>query len=100
MNSYLLIESNYNQPQRINIIDRDPKKVKFTAILQSCDVPNRNGRIYPKKDMMEAINQISDRIKTKTFGGELDHPIVSGSSDNDWIRHVTYLYKEASHAIT
>lgn len=100
MNSYVIIEGSYKDHQKLTIIDRDPRKVKFKAILQSCDTPNRNGRIYPKEEMAKAIDQIRDRIRDKTFGGELDHPIVEGSSETDWIRHVTFLYKEASHAIT
>jgi hypothetical protein len=100
--THLIIESAeiINQPQRIEIISRDARKVKFSAILQSVDVENRNKRCYVGSDMKQAIDFIRPRLQTKTFGGELDHPIVGNESEKDWIRHTTFLWKESSHLIT
>ena len=100
MSSYLLFEGN-DIKQNIDIVKQLPNKVKFNAILQSCDIFNRNKRKYPLDVMRAGIDVVRPRFKEKTFGGTLDHPIPSSSNDDaNWMQHVTYLYRDASHAIT
>ncbi len=100
MSMYLLFEGS-DIKQKIDIVKQLPNKVKFNAILQSCDLFNRNKRNYPLRVMREGLEVIRPRLKEKTFGGTLDHPIPSSSNeDANWMQHVTYLYKDASHAIT
>lgn len=50
---------------------------EFVACLQSCDVKNRNGRIYSKKLLEDAINSpyIRERLSTKTLFCEIGHPL-------------------------
>ena len=47
------------------------------VVLQECDAPNRNGRIYPKKVLEAALSSpnIKERLATKTWYGEANHPI-------------------------
>ncbi len=97
---YLAIDESVKlNEQKIDVLHTAPNKVIFRAIVQTVDDVNRNGRIYPKKDMEEAVNNLKDRIQTKTFGGELDHPMVVGSQEEQWARHVTYAFSDASHCI-
>lgn len=44
----------------------------FKTILQEAEVPNRNGRIYTKKAIDEALNRpvILERLQHKTWYGE------------------------------
>ncbi len=97
--SYILVESPVSESSKIQVKKSTPTKVFFTAVLQSLGVRNINRRIYPEKDMKESISYILPTLKDKTFGGELDHPVIGSGSETDWIRHTQYQLKEASHAI-
>jgi len=76
------------------------RKVVFEAIFHTSDIPNRNGRVYPLEVMKQAVSSIKPRLKEKTFGGELDHPLPSSDEYGSSIRHITLKFKEMSHAIT
>lgn len=69
-------------------------KVRMEAVLQTVGDLNRNKRKYRKSTIQESIDMELDRIKSKEFLGELDHPISSKPQ-----RQMQVLYKEASHAI-
>jgi len=84
---------------KVTLTGSDGNKVYFEAILQTCDVKNRNGRIYALNVMRRAIDEIRDRISSRTFGGELDHPIVA-NDETGWMRHTTFKWSEASHIFT
>jgi hypothetical protein len=73
-------------------IKKGKDKVRFECVLQTVDVKNRNGRIYPKKVLDESIESIRPRIKEGCFLGELDHPV-----DSNPTRQVTVRISEASH---
>lgn len=70
-------------------------KVKFRACLQTVDEVNSNKRLYKKEDLMEALSNVSDKIKKRMFLGELDHP-----TEDDQKRQVVVLLKNASHLVT
>lgn len=70
-------------------------KVKFRACLQTVDEVNSNKRLYRKEDLVEALSNVSDKIKKRMFLGELDHPI-----EDDQKRQVVVLLKNASHLVT
>ena len=67
-------------------------KVRFEAIIQTCNDINRNKRKYTKKVLEEGVNVYKPRIKEGSALGELDHPI-----SEDAVRQCTVLYNEASH---
>jgi len=81
--------------RRIDIISKHTDKVIFKTILQTSDEPNRNGRIYPKDVINNALSQITEDLKDRNFIGELDHP---ESEDESRLSRV--IYKSASHMIT
>jgi len=75
-------------------IKKSKEKIRFECVLQTCDVKNRNGRMYPKSVLDESIQQVMPRVKNGSFLGELDHPI-----DNNPVRQVTVRYHDAGHRI-
>ena len=53
----------------------DGKNVFLSGIVMQADIQNRNGRIYPMNEMMNAVTTMANSIKE--YGGvfgELDHP--------------------------
>ncbi len=95
--SYILVEA--AESKNITITGRLGNKVRFEAVLQTADEENRNGRIYKKEFIEEALKDIKPTLKEGNFGGELDHPIPTSDETQTWVRHATYLYKEAAFKI-
>lgn len=60
-----------------NRLKKNEDFVEFTAILQTADKKNRNGRYYPKSVLDSAIHSpyIEERLRTKTLYCELNHPL-------------------------
>lgn len=46
----------------------------LTGILQRAEVPNQNGRIYPRHILEREINKLLPLIKDNQITGQLDHP--------------------------
>jgi len=68
-------------------------------VLQTVDEVNQNRRLYPKKVLVEGMMNNSDRIKSRQFLGEFDHPFPTGNHDVDAVRQSTVSLKEISHLI-
>jgi len=73
--------------------------VKFKALLMESDSLNRNGRVYPRRVLEEAIEKVRPMMEDRNFGGELDHPLPTGSQ-YDILRQQTLSYEHISHIIT
>ena len=58
------------------ILNNQKNEVRFICELMEADVKNRNGRIYPKDVMEDAINSpiVQERLRTLSFFGEAGHP--------------------------
>ncbi len=54
-----------------------------------CDVPTKNGRIYPRKLVQREFERLSEDLKNRRIVGELDHPSDGKTS-----------LQRASHVIT
>lgn len=93
--SYFLMEQSILQEAEVESVKNG--KAIFRLALQDADVPNRNKRLYPKKVLMEGINNCMDKIKNRSFLGELDHPIPTGRFDE--VRQTTVLLSEVSHLV-
>lgn len=76
------------------IQEKKDGRCRMEACLQTVGVWNRNNRMYAEGLLKEGIKKIGDRIKEGSILGELDHPI-----DNNPVRQLTVLYKDASHQI-
>lgn len=69
----------------------------FKAILQEAGKPNRNGRIYTKKAIDEALHRtmVVEKLQHKAFYGENGHPI------EDTVKRQTYIdQRNISHIVT
>ena len=99
---YVIVEQ-AEVPKKLEILQEskldDFNIVKFKALLMEADTPNRNRRIYPRPVLEEAINAIKPMMADRNFGGELDHPILTGSQ-GDIYRQQTLKYEKISHIIT
>jgi hypothetical protein len=69
-------------------------KVVFETYLQEAEERNQNKRVYPKDVIDQGLRRIEEKIKKRSFLGELDHPISTNQ-----VRQTTVLYKEVSHII-
>jgi hypothetical protein len=73
--SYLIQESALsNMPQ---ISKKNENTIEFVAVLQEADRPNRNGRIYPKTVLEQALQApyVQERLRTNSFYSEAGHPM-------------------------
>ena len=48
--------------------------MRLTSLVQKMDWLNENGRYYPSRVMVEAVNHLQPAIKRRSIVGELDHP--------------------------
>ena len=89
MKSELLIEELL--PTEANIITEstpDGKSTYLSGIFMQADIKNRNGRLYPSKEITEAVKIASTIIKERNgIMGELDHP-QSLSINLDRVSHI------------
>jgi len=94
----LIIESPILQEVKIEKIT--PKKAVWRQVMQAADEVNQNHRKYPKVVINEAMSDCKNRIRRRSFWGELDHPSLEGVNENiDIQRQSTVLLKEVSHLI-
>lgn len=52
----------------------DKKEYYLTGIFMQSEIKNRNGRIYPKSVLKEAVKSYQEKIAGKIAVGELNHP--------------------------
>ena len=64
-------------PAEISINKKNPNTVRFITVLQEANKPNRNGRIYPKTVLEQALNSayVRERLETKSWFVECGHPL-------------------------
>ena len=74
--------------ESVEINGQEVKLQKMEGIFMQCDKKNKNGRIYPKSVMREALESFQQKIDNKTAYGALDHPA-----------HLEVKFEEASHLI-
>lgn len=71
---YAILNEQYeSQPE---ILSNNRNVTVFRTVLQEAERPNRNGRIYTKKALCEALNRpmILEKLRYKTWFGECGHP--------------------------
>ena len=90
MKHTILVEHlNAAQGNIITEAQSDGKNVFLSGIVMQADIQNRNGRIYPMNEMMNAVTAMNSSIKE--YGGvfgELDHPADRISINLDRVSHV------------
>jgi hypothetical protein len=75
--NFLISESAFSANPVIS--KKNENTVEFIAVLQEADRPNRNGRIYPKTVLEQALQApyVQERLKTNSFYSECGHPMDS-----------------------
>jgi hypothetical protein len=63
------------------------KNLYITGVFAQSDIPNRNGRTYPKMYMESALNKFSKLVEAKRACGELNHSNKPGI-DLDRVSHL------------
>jgi Kyanoviridae head maturation protease len=90
MKTEILVES--LSPNEANILTEaknDGQDIWLNGILMQAEVKNRNGRIYPLGEMVNAVNEANNHIRNYNFfPGELDHPTDRLNVALDRISHV------------
>jgi hypothetical protein len=74
MKNFLIQESAMSVMPQIS--KRNENTVEFIAVLQEANRPNRNGRIYRKEVLEQALAApyVQERLRTNSFFGEAGHP--------------------------
>jgi len=85
--------------QEAEVVKIGPQKAIFRMIMQTANEVNQNRRLYPKNVLNEGMEGCKDRMKRRSFLGELDHPCPSGVDQFDEIRQTTVMLKDVSHMI-
>lgn len=90
-------ESAVNASEIRGIQQLSSGRVSMIAVLQDADTPNRNGRVYPKKVIDNALANpfITEKLATNSLAGEMNHP-PDGSSLQ---RQMTVYLNNISHFI-
>lgn len=58
------------------------------CVLQRYDVPNKNRRIYPKNNLLSAVEKYMELVKMRTALGEVDHSDSTSVSLNNVGLHI------------
>jgi len=85
--------------QEAEVQSFSPGKAIFKMTIQTADEKNRNGRVYPRAVLEQAIKDCEGMIKGRSFYGEMDHPLITSDNSFNEQRQTTVLLKEASHII-
>lgn len=98
---YFFIEAPHFPKKQKVIKKTKTGKAIIETVLQTLDDVNRNNRVYEAQTLKDGLNSdmIKERMETKTFGGELDHPIPINDEMFNPIRQTTLMFKEMSHII-
>ena len=77
----------------------EPQKYYIQGIFAQAELKNRNGRIYPRSSMENAVRNYNTLIESKRAFGELNHP-DNPSVDLERVCHVTEsLYFEGNNVM-
>lgn len=92
---YLLMESSISSKPKV--IQDTASSVTFVANLQESSAPNRNGRIYDKDALDNALRHysVAEKLRHKTFYGEAGHPL-----SEDPKRQMYIDQRNISHIVT
>jgi hypothetical protein len=75
---YVFHESVINEADMRSVKKNPNGTVRIEAVLQEASLPNRNGRIYPKNVLEEALRSgfIQEKLTTNSWAGEANHPVT------------------------
>ena len=87
-NTFIIQESLMDSNLR-NIEKTPLGTIKFVAVLQEANRPNRNHRIYPKETLVRALADpyVQERLRTNSWYGEAGHPLDTSLARQTNIMH-------------
>jgi hypothetical protein len=93
---YVFHEATMNEGEIRSMERKRNGVIKMIAVLQEANLPNRNGRIYPKNIITKALDApfIQEKLKTNSLLGESNHP-----SNPDFQRQTMIDMNNVSHVI-
>ena len=93
---YVFHEATMNEGEIRSMERKRNGVVKMVAVLQEANLPNRNGRIYPKNVIVKALEApfVQEKMKTNSLLGESNHP-----ANADMQRQMTIDMNNVSHVI-
>jgi hypothetical protein len=96
MYKFIINESAYSSEPQVTKKSKD--WIEFIAVLQEAERKNRNGRIYPRKVLEEAMGSpyIQERLKTLSLYGEAGHPLDTSPKRQMYIdqQRISHIIKE------
>lgn len=93
---YVFHEATMNEGEIRSMETKKNGVVKMIAVLQEANLPNRNGRIYPRAVIENALKAafIQEKLKTNSLLGESNHP-----ANADVQRQMSIDLNNVSHVI-
>lgn len=94
---YMICETASSEPKKPVILDKTSDRVVIEAILQDLNVKNRNGRYYPREQMLPQLTcpRTKELLEAGGMPGEAGHPM-----EKDLTRQQTIDPMRISHYIT
>lgn len=74
MTIHLVEHLNFSQSQLVTESSGDGKDLYMKGICIQGDVRNANQRVYPVKEIANAVNQLTEQLRGGSVLGEVDHP--------------------------
>ena len=73
---YVFHEATMNEGELRSVEVKRNGVIKMEAVLQEANLPNRNGRVYPRTVLEKALssNFIKEKLSTNSLLGEANHP--------------------------
>lgn len=94
--AYIFNESPLVEAELRSVERKKNGVVKMVAVLQEANLPNRNGRIYPRQVIEKALQAgfVQEKLKTNSLLGESNHP-----ANADVQRQMTIDMNNVSHVV-
>ena len=93
------LQENDNLIQEADIKHQTASKAIWRMIIQTADDVNKNGRMYPRYVLENAIKECQSMIRGRSFYGEMDHPLITSDNSFNEQRQTTVLLRDVSHII-
>ena len=76
---YIILEGDINEDdiRPIKLTKTNNNKIVAEAVLQTAEVRNRNGRVYPRSELIPQLtaNRTVELLRARALKGELGHPL-------------------------
>ena len=82
---YIILEGSYSEPESVKVSKKGygvANKILAEAVFQSADVRNRNGRFYPREELVREVEcpRTKELLSKKALKSEQGHPLSTDLS--------------------